>query len=324
LSAGIAGMAYRVLPAWLGVSGSFLIDDFLTNLIMVGPVEELCKFLVFYLIVRKLDSVREPIDGLLQGATVGLAFALVENVAYAWWYGPEIIPFRSVFNVAGHLSYGALWGMLYAILTMSSSSRKPRFRTFLLVVIPAGVVHGLYNHLLLYGVGYGLLIKGIVIVVILAVYRISVRRSPFRDFNPQLHKTAIPAILLALRAHPEDSKLNYRLMLYTIYAGKLELAAASAAACLLRHRKSPILRAWYSIINILKGEDSTGLEGLDAALLAASDRQKAILLGTVQQVIRDPSLKLEISNRISGGAGHRRREEGVARAVSGSIKRSVH
>jgi hypothetical protein len=92
------------------------------------------------------------------------------------------------------------------------------------VVVPAGVVHGLYNHLLLYGIGYGLLIKGIVIIAIIAVYRVSLRRSPFRDFDPRLHETAIPSILLALNAHPRDSKLNYRLMLYALYAGRLELA----------------------------------------------------------------------------------------------------
>lgn len=303
LSAGIAVAIYRILPPWLGISGSYLIDNFLTNLIMVGPVEELCKFVVFYLTVSRLDSIRESTDGLLQGATVGLAFALVENISYAWWYGPEVIPFRSVFNVAGHMSYGALWGMLYAVLTMSGSEQKAPFKTSLLVVVPAGVVHGLYNHLLLYGVGYGLMIKGIVIIAILAVYQVSVRRSPFRDFDPQLHKTAIPSILLALNAHPDDSKLNYRLMLYATYAGKLELAADSAAACLLKHRQSPILRAWYSIIDILRGEESTGFEGLDAALTAASDKQKTILLGSVQQVIRDASLKYRISNRIFGKPG---------------------
>jgi len=305
LSAGMAVAIYRVLPPWLGLSGAYLIDDFLTNLIMVGPVEELCKFIVFYLIVKKLDSIRESTDGLLQGATVGLAFALVENVSYAWWYGPQVILYRSVFNVAGHMSYGALWGMLYAVLTMSGTEQKASFRTSLLVVVPAGVVHGLYNHLLLYGVGYGLLIKGVVIIAILALYRISLRRSPFRDFDPRLHETAIPSILLALNAHPDDSKLNYRLMLYAVFAGRLDLAADSAAACMAKHRRSPILRAWYSIIDILKGEESTGFDGLDAALAAASDRQKAILLTSVQKVVRDPSLKTRISEMISGiGAKH--------------------
>jgi RsiW-degrading membrane proteinase PrsW (M82 family) len=83
LSAGIAVAVYRILPPWLGLSGSYLIDNFLTNLIMVGPAEELCKFFVFYLIVSKLDSIRESTDGLLQGATVGLAFA-VRRAYYVW------------------------------------------------------------------------------------------------------------------------------------------------------------------------------------------------------------------------------------------------
>ncbi len=185
---------------------------------------------------------------------------------------------------------------------MSGPEQKVPFKTFLLAVVPAGVVHGLYNHLLLYGTTYGLLINGVVTLIILLVYRLSLKRSPYRNFDPRLHETAIPSILLALNAHPEDSKLNYRLMLYAIYAGKLELAADSAAACMLRHRNSPILKCWYSIIDILRGEESVGFEGLGAALIAASDKQKAILLGTVQQVIRDPGLKNDISNRISGAA----------------------
>jgi RsiW-degrading membrane proteinase PrsW (M82 family) len=47
LSAGITLAVYRVLPPWLRISGTYLVDDFLTNLIMVGPVEELSKFIVF-------------------------------------------------------------------------------------------------------------------------------------------------------------------------------------------------------------------------------------------------------------------------------------
>lgn len=231
LSAGIAVAIHRILPPWIGVSGTFFIDNFLTNLILVGPIEEFSKFVVFYIIVRKLDSIRESTDGLLQGATIGLAFASVENVMYTWWYGPGVIPFRAVFNVAGHMSYAALWGLLYAMISMSSSNKKIPFKLFLLTVVPAGVVHGLYNHFISYSTAYSLLLKAIVIAVILVIYRYSIMRSPYRDFDPRKHSTAIPSILLALNARPNDPKLNYRLMLYSIYAGKFDLAAASAARC---------------------------------------------------------------------------------------------
>ncbi|MBT3272468.1 MAG: PrsW family intramembrane metalloprotease, partial [Spirochaetales bacterium] len=303
-SAGVAVVIYLFMPQINGTGRDYLMADFLSNVAIVGPVEEFSKFIVFFLVVRKLDSIREPTDGLLQGATVGLAFTSVENVMYTWWYDPSLIPFRSVFNVVGHMSYGALWGVIYVIITMSKTSpdQQVPFRHFLLALVPAGIAHGLYNFLLNYGIGIGLLYKAVVLTALLIIYRYSVRLSPYRNFDPKQHASAIRSIQLALNANPTDPKLNYRLMLYAVYAGRLELAAESAQWCLKQNPRNPILLGWYGIIDILSGDCSMGRDGLEVALRLATDRQRAILLGSVQKVVRSESLRNSLSETLSKGS----------------------
>lgn len=65
----------------------------LENLFLVGPVEELGKFLIFYLVAVGSGSIQEPRDGVLHAALVGLAFAVVENVFYSV-YGLELLLYR--------------------------------------------------------------------------------------------------------------------------------------------------------------------------------------------------------------------------------------
>jgi RsiW-degrading membrane proteinase PrsW (M82 family) len=57
-----------------------------------APIEEFSKFLVFFVLVTWMRSLREPADGIFQAAAVGLGFAIVENVIYALSSGPTGAP----------------------------------------------------------------------------------------------------------------------------------------------------------------------------------------------------------------------------------------
>ena len=57
--------------------------SFMLFAFVYAPIEELSKFLVFFILVTRLRSLREPADGIFQAAAVGLGFAIVENVIYA-------------------------------------------------------------------------------------------------------------------------------------------------------------------------------------------------------------------------------------------------
>ena len=46
---------------------------FIDEMFITGPVEEFSKFIVFLLLSRKMKSIKEPIDGVLQAGTVALA-----------------------------------------------------------------------------------------------------------------------------------------------------------------------------------------------------------------------------------------------------------
>ena len=64
-------------------------------LLVVGPVEELCKFGVVRLVPYRSLYFDEPMDGLVYAATASLGFASLENLGYVLGYGPEVMLFRA-------------------------------------------------------------------------------------------------------------------------------------------------------------------------------------------------------------------------------------
>lgn len=79
-----------------------------------APSEELAKFLAFWITARLARSVKDPQVALLQGASVGLGFAVEENFLYATWIDPYWMVIRALFTIAGHMCWTSLaafaWG----------------------------------------------------------------------------------------------------------------------------------------------------------------------------------------------------------------------
>jgi RsiW-degrading membrane proteinase PrsW (M82 family) len=88
-------------------------------LLVVGPVEELCKFSVVRLVAYRSLYFDEPMDGLVYGAAASLGFASLENLAYVLNYGPEVMYFRAPLSTVAHLVFGSIWG--YALGRRHSS-----------------------------------------------------------------------------------------------------------------------------------------------------------------------------------------------------------
>lgn len=61
------------LPWWDSWVAASLFYEFL----FVGPIEEVSKFAIFALIVTRRRTIKEPLDGLPQAASVAIAFAAV-------------------------------------------------------------------------------------------------------------------------------------------------------------------------------------------------------------------------------------------------------
>jgi RsiW-degrading membrane proteinase PrsW (M82 family) len=89
------------------------ISPFLYDFGIVGPSEELAKFIIFLVIARLLRTHCDPLICVLQGAAVGVGFALVENFAYAIECTKQGMVFRAIFCTALHSGLTAISAFAY-------------------------------------------------------------------------------------------------------------------------------------------------------------------------------------------------------------------
>lgn len=111
-------------------------------LLVVGPIEELCKFGAVRLLAYRSLYFDEPMDGLVYGAAASLGFASLENVFYVLNYGPEVMLLRAPLSTVAHLVFGSIWG--YALGQHQNSNYNKSW----LVVIGLGLAataHAVFN-----------------------------------------------------------------------------------------------------------------------------------------------------------------------------------
>jgi RsiW-degrading membrane proteinase PrsW (M82 family) len=114
---------------------------FLFFFLVVGPVEELSKFLVVRLSVYYHREFDEPIDALVYCAAAALGFASLENVIYALQKGTSVLYIRALLSVPGHLLFSAIWGFGMARAKFAGKSFWPG-------LLLAALLHGFYDFVL--------------------------------------------------------------------------------------------------------------------------------------------------------------------------------
>ena len=87
--------------------------------------EELMKFFIFWLVVRKNRFFDERVDGIVYASCVALGFAALENIFYLFgnydsWVTVGIV--RALFSVPGHFFFGVLMGYYYALVKFKNPS----------------------------------------------------------------------------------------------------------------------------------------------------------------------------------------------------------
>ncbi len=106
--------------------------------VLASLPEEVFKFLVLALYVRKHSAFDEPMDGLVYGATASLGFAALENVLYVTGGGLGLAITRALTAVPMHAALGALLG--YGVARSRFDGRP------LLLALPLPILlHGLYD-----------------------------------------------------------------------------------------------------------------------------------------------------------------------------------
>lgn len=110
--------------------------------------EEIAKFLMFWLLVRRSRYFDEHMDGIVYASCVSLGFAALENVMYLFsnydaWVSVGIT--RAIFSVPGHFFFGILMGYYYSLVRFDPMAPK---NTRYMVLLAPILAHGAYNSVL--------------------------------------------------------------------------------------------------------------------------------------------------------------------------------
>lgn len=110
--------------------------------------EEIAKFLMLWILVRKNRCFDERIDGIVYASIVSLGFAAIENILYllsnieSWAY---VGATRALFSVPGHFFFGVLMGYYYSLYRFCPQESK--WYRWLILGAPI-LAHGIFDTVL--------------------------------------------------------------------------------------------------------------------------------------------------------------------------------
>lgn len=149
--------------------------------LVIGPVEEGCKYLATRLFAYERPAFSTLMDGLTYSAAAALGFASIENVSYVLGGGLAVVVPRAISATLAHVLFASVWGYALGVDKFSQGDQRPQLRRRLVI---AAALHGLYDFLLL---TQTLLAFGVVPLMIVMWFwlrrkvRIAHAESPLRE-----------------------------------------------------------------------------------------------------------------------------------------------
>ena len=128
--------------------------------------EEIAKFLMLWLLLRKNPYFDEKMDGIVYAVCVSLGFAALENIMYLFSNAETFLSVgisRAIFAVPGHFCFGILMGYYYSLAKFYP--KTPTKNKAHILVAPI-IVHGLYDSIL-FIINVTPAISGILLIVFL-------------------------------------------------------------------------------------------------------------------------------------------------------------
>lgn len=110
--------------------------------------EEIAKFIMLWLVLRKNPYFDETMDGIVYAVCVSLGFAALENIMYLFENVEDFLAVglsRAIFAVPGHFCFGIIMGYFYSLAKFYPKS--PRRNKTLILVAPI-LAHGIYDSIL--------------------------------------------------------------------------------------------------------------------------------------------------------------------------------
>ena len=137
--------------------------------------EEIAKFVLFWLFVRKNRFFDEHMDGIVYAAVVSLGFAAFENIGYLLssddWVSTGLM--RALFSVPGHFFFGILMGYYYSLVRFDPLT--PPINKYLVLGAPI-LAHGIFDTIL-FATGVVPAIVALVLSVVFVVFCNSLRKQ---------------------------------------------------------------------------------------------------------------------------------------------------
>lgn len=302
LSMFFASVLYEIYPPrleWILSARTFFY-----HWAVVGMVEESAKFLAFLAMVRIAGGIREPQDGVIFGAFVGIGFGTIENISYFATFGTEwYMWLRPILNTGGHGIYCAIWAGLYSQAVYANlDGRDPVATRNALLGVPAVAgVHALWNTLAVF-LPAGILIKAVAAIVAVGIYQRSVELSPYRIYPFAQAEEAIRSIKRGLVFNPKSPTLNRHIGLYLMHVGKYRSAARSLRLSMQRSRDPRRARFLAVACETTFSPRPQLRRDLRIAWSRLSDSQRRTYLRQLEELVGDRDRILETIREFSEAA----------------------
>ena len=171
------GGAFLAVP--VSAAAEIALDELMPSGVLViaiaPPIEELAKIAVVLLVLsfqwRQLSQV---VDGAIYGVSVGLGFAIVENLGYAAGLGVSVLIVRSLAAPITHALFTGFAGYYLAKAHFSHRGAPSKWMTAGLALLAAIGLHAVWNAPTgLADLGSDLFLLGYLLVIPLYVYLLS-------------------------------------------------------------------------------------------------------------------------------------------------------
>lgn len=127
-----------------------ILNAFADAFLLAAIPEELAKFIMLWLLLKKNPHFDEKFDGIVYAVCIGMGFAGIENVMYliggiedGSWIGTGIA--RALFSIPGHFLFAVLMGYYYSLYYWGID-RSPK--GIAMILAAPIIAHGIFDGIL--------------------------------------------------------------------------------------------------------------------------------------------------------------------------------
>ena len=157
--------------------------------IKIALVEEICKWLIIYIVAYRDNEYEEIYDMIVYSVFVALGFAFFENLLYVTNGGIFTGILRAISAVPGHVCDGIFMGYYLGLAKLGTINKRHdlKIKYFLFSIFIPMILHGIYDYCLFIGnlifiIIFVIFVIGLFIMAAIKVKKISaLKNEKFKD-----------------------------------------------------------------------------------------------------------------------------------------------